>query len=82
LWRLVRYDRYRNYRTFNVLGPLFRYEREPEVQTRFTLLSGLFSIGRRNGGLTLRVLYIPLASGNDTEPAQAGALNSETPSDR
>jgi len=82
VWRLVRYDRYRHYKTFNVLGPLFRYEHEPGIQRRFTLLGGLFSIGSRGGALTLRVLYIPLAEGKDpeTQPATAGTLPSEAPS--
>lgn len=71
VWRLIRYDRIKNYRTFNVLGPLFRYEHEDNVQTRYTILSGLLTVGKRGGAPLFKLLYIPFASG--TEPEEAGA---------
>ncbi|NQT19569.1 MAG: hypothetical protein HQ592_07680 [Planctomycetes bacterium] len=71
VWRLIRYDRVKNYRTFNVLGPLFRYEHEDDVQTRYTILGGLLSVGKRGGAPVFKLLYIPFASG--AEPKEAGA---------
>ena len=73
IWRLIRYDRFRNYRTFNFLGPLFRYEYEPDVQRRFTILGGLLSVGSRGGKPVFKLLYIPFASGADPEKAEASA---------
>jgi len=69
IWRVVRYDRYKQYKTFNVLGPLFRYEREPEVQTKFSILSGLLSVGSRGGAPVFKLFYIPFAGGKDVAPA-------------
>ena len=68
LWRLVRYDRYKDYKTFNVIGPLFRYESQPEVQTKYSVLGGLFTVGSRGGAPVLKILYVPLLSGK--EPAR------------
>jgi len=73
VWRLIRYDRIKDYRTFNFLGPLFRYEREPERLTRFSILSGLLTVGSRGGSAVFKLFYIPFAGGADTPEAEIAA---------
>jgi len=65
IWRVVRYDRLGKYSTLNVLGPLFRYEHEEEVQTKFSLLGGLLTVGSRGGSGVFKLFYIPFANGKD-----------------
>jgi len=65
VWRLIRYDRYKKYRTFNFLGPLFRYEHEPGMLRQYSLLSGLLTVGSRGGSGVFKFLYVPFASGKE-----------------
>ena len=75
VWRLVRYDRYAKYRTFNFIGPLFRYEYEPGVQRQYSLLSGLLTVGNRGGSAVFKFLYIPFASGKEPPPANEKVID-------
>jgi len=70
VWRLIRYDRYKKYRTFNFIGPLFRYEYEPGMVRQYSLLSGLLTVGSRGGSPVFKFLYIPFAGGREPERPQ------------
>ena len=67
IWRVVRYDKLGDYSTLNVLGPLFRYEHEKEKQSKYSLLSGLLTVGSRGGSPVFKLFWIPFANGKDPE---------------
>jgi len=65
LWRLIRYDRRENYKTFNFIGPVIRYEHETETKTAFSILGGLLTVGSERGAPVFKLLYIPFAGGKN-----------------
>jgi hypothetical protein len=56
LWNLIRHEETSAGRSIEVLGPLIGY-REREEEAHFSLLAGLFEIGKSHGTSSVRLFW-------------------------